>query len=1066
MVSDQTFENIPMVSDQSADSLEVGDLTTESETMGTDQVDQPQGTEQGRASQTAPHKNKRGEKTNLPERIGGYDTIGRLGEGSFGVVLKCRDTKLDRLVAIKLQKLNPLQERARVDRFLLEAKSAAQLRHPNIVPVFEFGEFAGNQYIVYEFIDGQQLDHWLKNNPQASLRQQIEMLAQMADALHYAHSMGIVHRDIKPANILIDVKNEPHVADFGCAKQENVNTEHTIDGAMMGTPAYMSPEVTQGFANRADGQADVWALGVILYELLVGHRPFQGKLSEMFHQIANTEPKRPRQIDPKIPVDLETITLKCMEKDRHRRMANCQDLADDLRCWLDGRPIKSRRVGVFERTMLWAKRNPSTASLLAAIAACLVLLAVGSLLYSVNIRLQQQEILSRRIDALGTAAPEELPGIIADLQNLGAGSIKQVQERQQGETDPFPFQLAVVGLTKNDSSANQAALTQLTTLLTSASPGQIKAALQVSSSELKSATPTLWEIVQNPDRPELSRLKAACVLANAATNHENWDSISPAVTRFLLAAPADQVPDYCEMLQPVAKKLRATTLDFYSDPDDSVNQRAALIASWLYQDDVPTLIQLGLQGHDGQLQRLKRAFQYQAQTILATLQRPESDNEHQLCNYFLIQALCQKLTKNVPQTDQNTDWMEPLRARGSSPLNPIRYQMIERIGLSGVDVELLESLIVNHPWQQRREAKSDPQLMGLVLALNGYDRQQLFKRRTPLEAQLLQLFQQHFDVGVHSACRFVLQQWGAEESLATATKQIQSTNPIDGFTWHEDPSGICFAIFDAVNDFAFGPQKDSQKSVPNVVLAERKSIPRRFGISTHELNFQQFADIENKVKQRWAQGEKFFGNEAELAAYLKTLNQIQSQRMQDSRGNPITFVAGHPMNQVTWRDVALYCRGLDDLMDVAKDQNVYELSFQKRTWRAKPFDDSLSRTGYRLPTSAEWEYACRADSSTRFFFGEATSVLDSYVTCIENSRSQPRPVGSLKPNLFGMFDMQGNVAEWCHDTTLENPILRRVRDQHFDESSDDFSVFREFGETPAYFSEKRGFRVARTYSEH
>ncbi len=319
-----------------------------------------------------------------PKRIGKFALLEHLGTGSFGAVYKARDTELDRTVAIKIPRAGRAPAPQDTERFLREARNAAALRHPCIVDLYDAGQIDGTCYLVSEYIQGTTLAERLsakRYNP----RQAAELLAQVADALEYAHKQGVIHRDIKPSNIMLDLEGRPHVMDFGLAKRASDEIHLTLEGQVLGTPAYMSPEQAKGEIKRIDARSDIYCVGVIFYELLTGELPFRGQTRMLLAQVIQDEPRPPRRLNDRVPRDLETICLKAMAKGPTSRYASASEFAADLRRFLNGEPILARPVGVVERLWRWTNRRPAAAALIGVTSFAALGLLLGSLYYNARL---------------------------------------------------------------------------------------------------------------------------------------------------------------------------------------------------------------------------------------------------------------------------------------------------------------------------------------------------------------------------------------------------------------------------------------------------------------------------------------------------------------------------------------------------------------------------------------------------------------------------------------------------------------------------------------------------------
>ena len=332
--------------------------------------------------------------------FGDYELLEEVAAGGMGIVYKARQASLNRIVAVKMILKGTLAGEDDVKRFRSEAEAAASLQHPGIVAIHEVGLHKGQHYFSMDFVEGQSLADLVRDKP-LSARKAAEYVREAAEAVQYAHEQGTLHRDLKPSNIMIDRQSRVRITDFGLAKRIEGNSNLTLSGQILGTPSYMPPEQALGKRSLIAAASDIYSLGAVLYELLAGRPPFRGEsLVETLKQVETLDPVAPRLLNPATPADLETICLKCLEKEPHKRYGTAQLLADDLGRFLRGETILARPVGRVERSWRWCRRNPLVACLLTAVSISLVVGSAVSSYFAVQSKAFAVEADARAREAI------------------------------------------------------------------------------------------------------------------------------------------------------------------------------------------------------------------------------------------------------------------------------------------------------------------------------------------------------------------------------------------------------------------------------------------------------------------------------------------------------------------------------------------------------------------------------------------------------------------------------------------------------------------------------------------
>lgn len=385
--------------------------------------------------------------------FGDYELLDEIARGGMGIVYKARQTRLNRVVALKMILSGQLASDGDVRRFQTEAESAARLDHPGIVPIFEVGEHDGRHFYSMAMVEGESLAERLARGPLAP-RDTVELARSIAVAVQHAHERGVVHRDLKPANILIDSDGQPHVTDFGLARQTTTDSSLTATGQVLGTPGYMSPEQAAGTSGLVGEAADVYALGAVLYTALTGGPPFAADTAiETLKLVVESEPASLSAINSDVDVDLQTIVHKCLQKRPEDRYSSAAELADELQRYLTGVPIHARPVSFSQRLYRWGRRKPLVPALIASVSVAVI--ALGGLLFQMSSGSPTDELLTKEVAGQLVSEAASIPNDdwVAAANGIAGNSLATSENRP---LSVILFAMHGYSLDQNDGHPNAA----------------------------------------------------------------------------------------------------------------------------------------------------------------------------------------------------------------------------------------------------------------------------------------------------------------------------------------------------------------------------------------------------------------------------------------------------------------------------------------------------------------------------------------------------------------------------------------------------------------------------------
>lgn len=996
--------------------------------------------------------------------IPGYEILSELGRGGMGVVYKARQLKLKRTVAIKMIVAGPQACARDVARFRAEAEAIAAFAHPNIVPVYEAGEHEGRTYFAMEYVAGGSLAARLTLGTLAAA-DAARLVETLAQAIVHAHSQGIVHRDLKPGNILLQrvassqrpvasreesrqasatddwllaTGYSPKIADFGLAKQLGTESGQTQTGAILGTPSYMAPEQASDRGVEVGPAADLYALGAILYECLTGRPPFRAAtVLQTLEQVQTREPVPPSRLQPGVPRDLETICLKCLEKEPARRYVDGRALAEDLRSFLNGEPIRARRVSLFERGRKWAKRKPTAAALVAVGLLAISALAFAGLWHTYRLREDRAASLVRAlISADTTVVPAILREIDEDRATVNPLLIQALDKHPATSRARLHLGMALLPV---DSDQVEFLYGRLLT----AQPDEVVVLRDALWDHRATVTPRLWtSLLGEPEAG--AQLRSACVLAAFDPHDRRWSEAAPRLVAALLRENPLLLGRWIEALRPVRHAFLEPLADALRDakrPEAEHFLLANLLAD--YGSDHPDL-----------LSRLLPDLQARSFVVLLRHVKATGDATVPVLREVLSRPGTAGVAEDAQAQRQanaavalahlgHEDVLWPLLRHSPDPT--LRTALVHALGPLQVEPAALV---------RRLEAETEPSVRrALVLALGEYTDPQWAGReagavRARLRTLLLRLYSSDSDPGMHAAAEWLLRRWGQDAELDRLNAPLVSASGRDGRHWSVDRYGQTRVVIAGPVEFWMGAPPDEPDRTDREAR-HRVRIPRSYALGAREVTVAQFDRFLAKHPRHGYEPPK---------KYAPTTDS--------------------PAIGVTWYEAAQYCRWLSEVAGVPDSEMCYPPVEEIKEGMVLP-KDFLSRTGYRLPTEAEWEYACRAGATTLYASGTSEQFLAQYAAFAHPCND---PSGSLKPNDFGLFNMHGSVFEWVHERLAPYPVpsagvvledradlslpgeqeARVIRGGSFGDVALGLRAARRIGLSPTFRGITVGFRVAQT----
>jgi formylglycine-generating enzyme required for sulfatase activity/serine/threonine protein kinase len=945
-------------------------------------------------------------------------------DGGIGRVSVALDLELQRHVAVK-----ELQDQFADDpqirqRFLLEVQVTGRLEHPGVVPVYSLGrDDRGRPFYAMRFIEGEDLGRAIKHFHAAdtkpgrqpgeralALRQLLRRFVDVCNVVAYAHSRGVLHRDIKPGNILLGPYGETLVVDWGMAKllggpptpdevgeptfgpQGGAETwDQTQQGVILGTIPYMSPEQAEG---QAPGKAsDVFSLGATLYHIITGRPSIErDDKYDMICRVRRGEFLPPRQVNPRVPPALEAVCLKAMSMSPDDRYASPRAIADEIEHWLADEPVAAWKEPWHVRTRRWINRHRTPVAAAAA-GLAVAALTMGHLINDYHLRkVERSAQAAGLVVALSAAEVREVAGIVHQLRPLRS----LVRERLESMARPGPAQQAntrrnaALALLADDPAQAEYLVDRIVSA--DVHPHEVsvirQALLEQGQSNL--LAPRLWRLLSEPNDSSRPNLGAAGALAVFSPEDRRWDVLGAPIAAELVASSPSLIGGWREVFQPVQRSLLRPLRAIYAD-----NARPgagalanSLLVDFAVQPSNPArdrdLAELIGDAKPEEFPAIRRALQDPRKALpvlLAKLANHDTTVEGSARRRGRIAACL------IVLGSPDRAWT--LLAGGFQGDTGSRTELIHDMAAYGVTArDVAARLSIETDTRARR---------ALILALGEYPLVSVPDDvRTIVTERLRTRYASDADSGTHAAIDWLFRsKWGLGCQLDSLDESWRGKQVTADRNWFVNSEGVTMAVVSVTKPLEFergSPEdedgRDSDERIQTVVL------DRSFAVATREVTVAQF--------------EQF------LAADPRN-------RRPGAVSSP-SARADCPVLGIDWMAAAAYCNWLSQREDLPPYYVVQGMAL------SVPHPEGL---GYRLPSESEWEYACRAGSRSSRPHGASEEFLVDYAWFLSNASKRAHPVGVLKPNDLGLFDMLGNAFEWTEDRytrdiTLASPGSARA----------------------------------------